>query len=335
MKANETQLNRFLSQNDTQFVIPIYQRNYDWGESQCQQLLNDILEMGKSDQSNVHFIGSIVFIHDDLYSTSDIRELTIIDGQQRLTTITLVYLVLYRLAKKLNDEALMNRINETYLINKFAADTEKLKLRQTENNNRALKYLLRGDPQEEYSSFSRLINNFNYFIKKISEDNYEIVMKGLQQLMFVEISLERGKDDPQRIFESLNSTGLDLSQSDLIRNYILMRLNRDTQNRIYSNYWEYIEKYARDESKNISLVSDYIRDYLTLTNQKIPNKNKVYQEFKLKYPSSTVQELENNLILIKKFVNYYNKLVNPENEPERDIRLQLEYINRLEINKEV
>ncbi|MGY0408607.1 MAG: HNH endonuclease family protein, partial [Polaribacter sp.] len=163
-------------------------------------------------------------------------------------------------------------------------------------------------------------------------ENIEYVLKGLSKLMFVEISLDREKDDPQRIFESLNSTGLELSQADLIRNYILMGLNRKSQNKIYSNYWEIIEKLAKDESLNTSKVSDFIRDYLTLVNNKIPNKSKVYLEFKNKFPTSDLEELENNLLPIKSLAKYYNKLLNPKNESDREIRTQLEYINRLEVN---
>jgi len=332
MKANEINLNRFLSQSDTQFIIPVYQRNYDWSHHQCKQLLDDILEIGTNSKKDAHFIGSIVYVHDDVYSASGIRELTTIDGQQRLTTLTLIYLVIYRLAKTLGKEQLCNKINETYLINKFATDEEKLKLKPTENNNRALKYLLRSDNQEEYSDFSRLIDNFNYFKSRILKENYEAVLTGISKLMFVEISLDRDKDDPQRIFESLNSTGLELSQADLIRNYILMGLKRKSQNKIYENYWEHIEQLSKDESTNSSKVSDYIRDYLTLENKKIPNKNKVYHEFKEKYPTSTVEALEDILTPIKKLVKHYNKLLNPAHEPDNDIRQQLQYINRLEIN---
>ncbi|MGM0496227.1 MAG: DUF262 domain-containing protein [Bacillota bacterium] len=332
MKANEVNLNRFLSQTDTQFLIPVYQRNYDWTHSQCKQLIDDILFMGTNNIMNAHFIGSIVYIHDDVYSVSGIRELIIIDGQQRLTTVTLIYLVLYRLAKELGKISMVNRINETYLINKFADDEEKLKLRPTENNDKALKYLIRSDNQEEYPEFSRLVDNFNYFKSRISEENYDVVLKGLNKFMFVEISLDREKDDPQRIFESLNSTGLELTEADLIRNYLLMGLTRKSQNRIYENYWEQIENLAKEESTNINKVSDFIRDYLTLENKKIPNKAKVYQEFKAKYPTTTVETLENNIRPLKKLAKFYNKLLNPANEPDKDIRTQLEYINRLEIN---
>ncbi|MBF0121370.1 MAG: DUF262 domain-containing protein [Desulfobacterales bacterium] len=332
MKANETKVEDFLSSNKTQFVIPVYQRNYDWSTVQCKQLLDDIIEVGTNKKMNAHFIGSIVYIHDDVYTASRIKELTIIDGQQRLTTLTLIYLVLHRLAKELRNEKLVNEISETYLINKFALEEEKLKLRPTDNNDRALKYLLRGDNNEEYSDFSKLIDNFNYLKGRIDENNYEVVLDGLSKLMFVEISLDREKDDPQRIFESLNSTGLELSQADLIRNYILMGLKRKDQNKIYQNYWEVIENLAKDETLNISRVSDFIRDYLTLENKKIPNRGKVYIEFKAKYPKSTPENLEANLVGIKSLVKNYNKLINPKNETDKEISLQLEYINRLEIN---
>ena len=332
MKANETKVEDFLSSNKTQFVIPVYQRNYDWSTSQCKQLLDDILEVGTSKRTNAHFIGSVVYVHDDVYTSSRIKELTVIDGQQRLTTLTLIYLTLYRLAIEMNDKGLEAEISETYLTNKFAPEEEKLKLRPTENNDKAIKYLLRSDSNEEFNDFSKVIDNFNYFKSRITAENIEYVLKGLSKLMFVEISLDREKDDPQRIFESLNSTGLELSQADLIRNYILMGLNRKSQNKIYNNYWEIIEKLAKDESLNTSKVSDFIRDYLTLVNNKIPNKNKVYLEFKAKFPTSDLEELENNLLPIKSLVKYYNKLLNPKNESDREIRTQLEYINRLEVN---
>ena len=191
---------------------------------------------------------------------------------------------------------------------------------------------MRSDENEEYPDFSKLIDNFNYYKGRITEDNYQTVLKGLSKLMFVEISLDKEKDDHQRIFESLNSTGLELAQADLIRNYILMGLNRKDQNKIYQNYWEVIEKLAKDETLNISRVSDFIRDYLTLENKNIPNKGKVYLEFKAKYPTLTFEELETNLSGIKSLVKHYNKLINPQKETDKEIQLQLEYINRLEIN---
>jgi uncharacterized protein with ParB-like and HNH nuclease domain len=332
MKANETKVENFLSSNKTQFIIPVYQRNYDWTTKQCKRLLDDIIEVGGNKKINAHFIGSIVYIHDDAYTTASINELTVIDGQQRLTTITLIYLALCYLAKSMNNNELVDEITETYLINKYATEEEKLKLRQTDNNDKALKYLLRNDNNEFFSAYSKLVDNFNYFKSRIIEENHQTILRGLSKLMFVEISLDRNKDDPQRIFESLNSTGLDLSQADLIRNYILMGLNRHNQNKIHQNYWEAIEKSARDEASNESKISDFIRDFLTLENKKIPNKGNVYLEFKEKYPIASIEELEDHLLQIKKLVIHYNKLLNPQRESDKDIRRQLEYINQLEIN---
>ena len=331
MKASETKIDRFLATSETTFAIPVYQRNYDWTVKECQQLFNDIIRIGSNDD-NAHFIGSIVYVHDDVYSATGLNELTIIDGQQRLTTITLIYSALFRLAKQMGDNTLVNRIQKMYLINEFAPETEKLKLKPTENNKEALRFILNSDGTDEYNGYSRIIDNFNFFKSQINESNYETVLKGLAKLVFVDIALDRTKDNPQRIFESLNSTGLDLSQADLIRNYILMGLKQREQNNIYKNYWEVIERNAKDEMLNISMVSDFIRDFLTLKNKEIPNKKDVYAKFKQKYPTTTLEGLESVLVEQKSLVKFYNKLLNPKNETDTQIKKQLEYIHKLEIN---
>jgi len=332
MKANETKVDKFLATNETTFAIPVYQRNYDWNLVQCKQLLFDIIETGKNEKVNAHFIGSIVYVHDDVYTASGLTELTIIDGQQRLTTITLIFIALYRLAQQLENPTLVSRIHKTYLINEFAPEAEKLKLKPTDNNKEALRHILNSSEGEEFNGYSRIIENFNFFKTHINKENFDTVLRGLNKLIFVDIALDRQKDNPQRIFESLNSTGLELSQADLIRNYILMGLSRTNQEKIYKSYWEVIEKNAKDEILNKSRVSDFIRDYLTLINKEIPNKGEVYVKFKSKYPTTTIDELENVLADLKSLVKYYNKLINPKNEIDKDIRTQLEYINRLEIN---
>jgi len=332
MKANETKVDKFLATNETTFAIPVYQRNYDWTLFQCKQLLHDIVETGKNDKINAHFIGSIVYVHDDFYTASGLTELTIIDGQQRLTTITLIYIALYRLAKELDNQMLANRIQKTYLINEFAPQAEKLKLKPTENNKDALRHILNSTDGVEFKGYSKIIENFDYFKSAINAENFEIIQRGLSKLIFVDIALDRQKDNPQRIFESLNSTGLELSQADLIRNYILMGISRTNQDKIYKSYWEVIEQNAKDETLNKTRVSEFIRDYLTLKNKEIPNKGDVYTKFKEKHPTSTIDELELVLSELKSLVKYYNKLTNPKNEADREIKIQLEYINRLEIN---
>jgi uncharacterized protein with ParB-like and HNH nuclease domain len=331
MKANELQINNFLQAPNVQFVIPVYQRNYDWKNAECKELLNDIISVETEDRGT-HFIGSIVFVHEGTYSTSEVKELVIIDGQQRLTTINILYVALYRFAKETNRTQDAERLYNMFLTNQYAKnESSKLKLKQTDVNFFAFKAIILGT-EKEYTTYSNVTENYNFFRSCINEDNFETILSGLNRLIFVEISLERDKDDPQRIFESLNSTGLDLSQSDLIRNFILMDLPPKDQNRIYETIWNPIEENAKDIVKQSSLVSDFIRDYLTLRNKKIPNKNKVYAEFKSLYPDKKEDAYHQELENIKSLSVHYKKLVNPSVVTDTSIRRELEYINRLEIN---
>lgn len=331
MKANELQINNFLQAPNVQFVIPVYQRNYDWKNAECKELLNDIISVETEDRGT-HFIGSIVFVHEGTYSTSEVKELVIIDGQQRLTTINILYVALYRFAKETNRIQDSERLYNMFLTNQYVQnESSKLKLKQTDVNFFAFKAIMLGT-EKEYTTYSNVTENYNFFRSSINNDNFETILSGLNRLIFVEISLERDKDDPQRIFESLNSTGLDLSQSDLIRNFILMDLPPKDQNRIYETIWNPIEENAKDIVKQSSLVSDFIRDYLTLRNKKIPNKNKVYAEFKSLYSDKKEDAYHQELENIKSLSVHYKKLVNPSVVSDTSIRRELEYINRLEIN---
>lgn len=333
MVATQVSLTDFLTQNKTQFVIPVYQRNYDWTEVQCRQLLEDILEVGVTTGNDTHFIGSIVFIHDGVHLAAEVKPLVIIDGQQRLTTITILYLALYKFALQNNMAERASEINDTILINKFVKeDSSKLKLKQTDNNSKAMKYLMGNNKPEDYPEFSRLRDNYLIFYRFITTENFEVIHNGLNRLLFVQISLERGKDDPQRIFESLNSTGLELSQADLIRNYILMGLEPREQTRIFNEYWEIIENKAKVEIDDESKVSDLIRDYMTFKNKKIPNKNKVYEEFKAKFKNRDPEFYNITLAELKQYALLYNKMLNPEREAIKEISKELKSINQLEIN---
>lgn len=332
MKASEASLYEFITKSNTKFVIPVYQRNYDWTDKHCKILLNDIKEAGKKNKK--HFIGSIVYVNDDIVPITKGKELIIVDGQQRLTTIILIYLRLYKLADKLNDKALKEEIFELCLINKHAKvknEEEKIKLKPTENNDKALKHIYKDSPIN-FKGKSNIIDNYTYFENNITENNYKEVLDGLSYLNIIDMALDRNIDDPQRIFESLNSTGLALSQGDLIRNYILMKLNSKEQEEIYEKYWEYIEKDAKDESKNENMVSDFIRDFMTSEYNKIPNKSRVYEEFKEKYSIDNLNEIKNYLGVLKEYASYYNKLLNPKKENDKDISLKLDNIKSLEVN---
>lgn len=331
MKANEEPINKFLQAPDVQFIIPVYQRNYDWSNSECKEILNDIIAVQEKERGT-HFIGSIVFIHEGTYSTSEVKELVIIDGQQRLTTINILYVALYRFAKKNNKTQEAERLYNKFLINQYVQkESSKLKLKQTDSNSRAFQAILNGT-EMEFDDYSNVVENYNYFSSRINEDNFITIQEGLKRLIFVEVSLERDKDDPQRIFESLNSTGLDLSQSDLIRNYILMDLKPKEQNKLFTQIWSPIEENARDLTKQKSMVSDFIRDYLTLKNKKIPNKGKVYQEFKIRYGNKKDESFNEELDKMKSLSVHYKKLINPSSVQDSNLRLQLQYINRLEVN---
>ena len=331
MQAHELQINNFLQTPNVQFVIPVYQRNYDWTNAECRELLNDIISV-ESEKRGTHFIGSIVFIHEGTYSTSEVKELVIIDGQQRLTTINILYVALYRFASENGNTQQAERLYNMFLTNQYVTnESSKLKLKQTDANSMAFKAILMGTAIGELT-YSNVTENYNYFQSVLNESNFQTILNGLNRLIFVEISLERDKDDPQRIFESLNSTGLDLSQSDLIRNYILMDLPPKDQNRIFETIWNPIEENAHDYTKRTSLVSDFVRDYLTFRNKKIPNKNKVYIEFKAIHANKKDEAYHQELEKIKSLSIHYKKLVNPATVSDQPIRKELEYINRLEIN---
>ena len=330
MEAKQTQIQIFIQTPKVQFVIPVYQRNYDWSIQQCGDLFRDIISVVEENRVS-HFIGSIVYLHEGIMITSEVRELVIIDGQQRLTTINILYVALYRFAKEKGLHQ-QEEIYTSFLTNQHVQhESSKLKLKQTDNNAIAFKAILNGT-ENELDKYSNVKENFSYFKSQINEGNFLTILNGLQRLIFVEIALERDKDDPQRIFESLNSTGLDLSQSDLIRNFILMDLEPKDQNKIYDQIWNPIEENARDLVRQKSMVSDYIRDYLTLKTKRIPNKGKVYEEFKKLYNNKKDDSFQQELENIKALSVHYRKLINPQVIPDSVLRRELEYITRLEIN---
>ena len=331
MRANQTQLVNFLEAPKVQFIIPVYQRNYDWSIAECRELINDAISV-EIENRGTHFIGSIVFIHEGIYSTNEVKELVIIDGQQRLTTINVLFVALYRFARENNLTNDAERIYYMYIVNQYVTQEQnKLKLKQTDINSQAFEAIIQGT-ESSFTRYSNVIENYNYFRSCINLDNFETIQRGINRLIFVEISLERDKDDPQRIFESLNSTGLALSQSDLIRNFILMDLEPKEQQRVFKQIWNPIEENARDLEKQKSMVSNFIRDFLTLKNKKIPNQDKVYTEFKTQYASRKGEEYEQDLENIKSLSFHYKKLINPSIVQDKELRREIEYIAKLEIN---
>ena len=330
MKASEKKIKDLFSEAKTFFAIPVYQRDYNWQEKHCKQLFEDILNVGKDIDITSHFIGSIVYIHEGVYGIGE-KEFYVIDGQQRMITITLLHIVLYHRLKESKEEY-ADELYELYLVNKFSKRDIKLKLLPPEETLNILNKILEENWEEleEYQD-RNIVKNYKFFkeiISNYSNEEIEYLLAGLDKIIYVDIALEKDKDDPQRIFESLNSTGLDLSQGDLIRNYILMDLEREKQNLVYKNLWLPIENNCKislgNEIKNY--VSDFIRDYLTLKNGKIPSKPKVFEEFKEFYNKNNDEQLED----IKNFSEEYSHIIKPNTEKDKEIRKELENLKVLD-----
>lgn len=282
MDAGKVNLLYFLSQNQ-QLSIPIYQRKYSWTNKECGQLLDDILRVGQSNEPN-HFIGSIVYLNQEGHIASPINKLMIIDGQQRITTLTLLIAAIAEYLDINPDEKIMSPQNliNYYLLNDLEMGETRYKLILTQDDRNTLikiiDYLKIDDkiPFDEDDSV-RIRENFEFFRKRVTSDNIGILFNGLNKLVIIFVALEHNIDNPQLIFESLNSTGLELSQADLIRNFILMGLLPDEQKKLYNEYWHKIEILFE---KNEGNFDKFIRDYLTVKTDKVPVFRNIYPDFK-------------------------------------------------------
>ena len=331
MKATETQLVKFL-QGTRQFIIPIYQRTYSWTEKQCEQLWNDIVQVAKNKDIPVHFIGSIVYIEKGLYQVSDVPQLLVIDGQQRLTTLSLL-LAAYGKAlegKEDGGEITTKKINNYFLFNSEESGEKRYKLILTQSDKDTLINLLEGkDIPEKYSK--NIVNNYKYFQNQIAKNeiSLDLLYEGICKLIIVDISLDSSHDKPQLIFESLNSTGLELSQADLIRNYVLMGLEREKQEEIYKNFWYPIEE-SFGHSGGSEYFDRFMRDYLTIKTGQIPNIRDVYTSFK-EYFASANKSVEELISDIHYFSKFFTKLIF-EKEQNSQLNQIIHDINTLKVD---
>ncbi|PUD88132.1 hypothetical protein C2R46_00325 [Helicobacter pylori] len=329
MKADATTLLRFFEENqNNQFVIPIYQRLYSWKKEQCEQLWDDIIKIGGNDKMNGHFIGSILYVRDGI--THSNNPLLIIDGQQRLTTITLLFIAL---RDHLNDEdELLEKFSrkkiEGYLINSNKDGDKKFRLILSESDKDTLLSLIDENRRKPSEPSSKIVENFKLFEKWISEntDKLETIFKGLEKLMIVWIALDKGKDDPQLIFESMNSKGIELTQADLIRNYIIMETEtEEKQKNFYNQYWRAMEE---DFKQNEKLFDRFVRHYLTIKTGKIPNEKRVYKAFK-HYQQKEGIEIEDLLKDLQKYCGFFCQIVFKK-EKDKDLNKALSFLVDLE-----
>ena len=281
MKATEAKLLEFLRKSP-QFVIPIYQRTYSWTESECRQLWEDILRCGKDEQIPVHFVGSIVYVESGLSQVSHQAPLLVIDGQQRLTTVTLL---LAALAESIGDEEPFDGFTARKIRNYFLLNAEesgeryyKLLLSQVDKSSLTAIVGQKVMPQEKSLRVAENYNLFKEWIQRNRKDLPSICM-GIAKLVIVDIALTRDQDNPQLIFESMNSTGKELSQADLIRNFILMGLEPAMQTRLYEDFWRPMEEDFGQEAYG-EYFDTFMRRYLTMKKGKVPKKNEVYDVFK-------------------------------------------------------
>lgn len=281
MKATEAGLLQFL-RAAPRFVIPIYQRTYSWTEKECTQLWEDVYRAGLDDSIDVHFIGSIVYIEDGLSNNTKRAPNLVIDGQQRLTTITLL---LAALADAVGDDEPVegfsaDEIRETLLTNHRRSGDEFYKLLLTRTDRDTLKAIV-GRHDYPTPRSDRIVENYDAFKARLAAGDavIETICKGLGKLIMVDIALSREHDNPQLIFESMNSTGRELSQADLIRNFILMGLEPDYQTKLYEHYWHPMEE-DFGQAAYTAHFDSFMRHYLTVRTGNIPRLGDVYEAYK-------------------------------------------------------
>lgn len=308
MDARKANIYKFLS-GDKQYIIPVYQRIYSWEIEECKRLWFDIVDMQKKNK-NGHFVGSIVSITEN-DSPSDMSKFTIIDGQQRITTLMLLLLALRDYAFIHREEKSINwkKINNSFLKNPDEDDDSQYKLLLTETDKDILISLIEKRPIDENLN-SRLISNYNYFFSNIKNMDLSLqdIYEAIGKLQIVNINLDRTSDEPQVIFESLNSTGKELSESDLIRNFVLMGLDNKQQKDIYKNIWRPMEQLFRYEKQTL-LMDRFFRDYLTMKLSRIPKLDKIYEEFKMYINNcefSTLEDLCKDLYI---YARYYTNMI--------------------------
>lgn len=270
MKADNISLTEFLGHNKVLFEIPVYQRNYEWGEKQCKQLFKDLEKIAKTPNLN-HFIGALVYVEQT--GPRDSRYKIIIDGQQRLTSIMLLLKAISSVCPDIREE-----IYESYLTNKYIEENDHIKLKPVDKDNDAFRSVI-SDNAINFSGLSKVMDNYKLFKSLVTDSNLtgEQLYEGLSRFNLVYIQLDGNEkgENPQVIFESLNATGTSLSDADLIRNFILMGQDFEKQNRLYHDYWAKIQRLL-----NANIFSEFVRCYLIMKLGKRVKREAVYSTYK-------------------------------------------------------
>jgi uncharacterized protein with ParB-like and HNH nuclease domain/predicted transport protein len=330
MKATETRLLDFLK-GPKQFIVPIYQRAYSWKVAQCEQLWRDILR-ASSDSVAGHFIGSIVYIQKGLYQAAGIPQLLVIDGQQRLTTLTLLldaYGDALKAAGDATSEITQRKLYNYYLLNPEEEGDLRYKLLLTQTDRTTLIRLL-DDHAPTPPVSERIVENHAWFKERMQTVDLRRVYAGIAKLLVIDIALDRAHDSPQLIFESLNSTGMALTQADLVRNFVLMQLDPPEQERLYNAYWRPMEEVFGAESY-AERFDGFMRDYLTVATGSIPNVGDVYQEFKEHSHRAAAPGIADQVAEIARYAAHYARIIAPPSD-DRQLQDRLSAINTLRVD---
>ena len=329
MKAKATNFLEFLK-GPKQFIIPIYQRTYSWNLKQCEQLWKDIMKVATDDTVSGHFVGSIVYVEKGLYQISSVPQLLVIDGQQRMTTISLILSAFGRAIRQRGEETEISqrKLNNYFLLNSEEDGDLHYKLVLTQNDKQTLFRQIEEKELPDPAS-KRIVENYKFFDEQINKAGVDLmtIYKGIAKLIIVDISLEREHDNPQLIFESLNSTGLELSQADLIRNYILMGLEPKQQEQLYNEYWFTMEQ-SFGQTDYSARFDPFMRDYLTIKSGRIPNISEVYEAFKEYAQKKSIPEIVAD---IHKYSKYYVRMALLKEE-DKEIKRIFTDINILRVD---
>lgn len=308
MKAIDAPFTKIIN-GTTQFVIPVFQRDYRWSETDCEQLWKDLLHIAGDKTNRGHFMGSVVYVSTG-DSTAGFTRWLLIDGQQRVTTLTLLMAALRdHIAatgwKGGEDSPTAKRIEAYFLKNVQEEGARRHKLVLRRHDQATLQAILESTELPQHPS-ERIRDNYEFFLEQMAAADPDEVYRGLNRLIVVDVTLDRTTDDPQLIFESLNSTGIDLSQSDLIRNFILMRLPEKEQTRLYETYWSKLEFQFRGSE---STFDAFVRDYIAIKTKasKQDKASEIYQAFRRNFTDfqNSSGGLESLLVDMLRFGRYY------------------------------
>lgn len=310
MKAEDTLVTNLL-EGAKQFIVPIFQRDYSWGTKHCQQLWKDVIRVGSDPNVKGHFLGSVVYVAAE-DNTATITRWLLIDGQQRMTTLTLLLIALRDQINQAqgngdggDEVSTPEELDDYYLRNRHGKGDRRHKLHLRRADHDTLNTLLDGKEFPEAAS-ERVKENFIFLRDLVAQANVQTVYAGIKKLVVVDVCLTRGQDDPQMIFESLNSTGVDLTQADLIRNFVLMRLDETSQTQLYEEYWQPIERAFGRRYR--TEFDKFVKDFLTLQMRPgTPLKAaEIYHEFR-SFFSRTVEKrgVDGILCDLRRFGTYY------------------------------